>query len=80
MVIASMDKLAKCIVAYNILSTICSHWPLLCMETKEHHDAHIDFAVKYTLRGSIQTKRSRKMRWNFLIIILTSPITFRIMN
>lgn len=63
----------------NMLSTICCLWPLLCMKNKEHYDGRIDLAVKYTQKG-YSNKRSRKMRWNSLIIILTFPITFRVMK
>lgn len=63
-----------------MLSTTCSHWPLLCMKNKERHDPHIDFAIKVQTQREYLNKRSRKMRWNFLIIILTFPITFRVMN
>lgn len=39
-----------------MLSSAACHRPLLCMMNKEHHDAHIDFPVKYTLRASVKTK------------------------
>lgn len=56
-----------------------SLWPLLCMKNKEHHDAYIDFAVKYTLTENIPTE-GQLMRWNLLIIRQTYPTTFRIVN